>query len=406
MGYFTTRYQKGGRRVAFFTNMLDGEATNLLQRGSTGQPLPLFFNTKTFDVEANDVRTIGSRHVLSFGGNYRHNRFDISLTPDGNRNEGGGYLQDEVFLNNYFRWVVGGRLDKFSSIDDAVFSPRTTLLIKPQADQTFRVSLNRAFRAPSFINNNLQTTILYQVNLGALSPLLSQFVFPVRAVGNPDLLQETMTAFELGYTGVAFNRATLSAAVYWNHTDEAVSFTQVDRYTAANPPPTWPALIPTAAVNLIPPPGLPSLFTYQNLGTVKDKGIELGVDAAVNRYLNVLANYSYQWDPVVEGFDFSEVNHPANNRFNAGFDFNYSRYFGNFLVSYTGEAYWQDVLDARFYGTTKAYTLVNTGLGARWRDGRIVTSLKITNLANKEVLQHIFGDVSKRQVVGEIRYSF
>jgi iron complex outermembrane receptor protein len=406
MSYLTTRYQKGGRRIAFFTNLLDGEATNLLQRGPTGQPLPLFFDTKTFDIEANDVRTVGTRHVLSYGGNYRHNRFVISLTPSGNRNEGGGYLQDEMFLNDYLRWVVGGRLDKFSSIDGAVFSPRTTLLIKPQVDQTFRVSLNRAFRAPSFINNNLDTTILYQVNLGAISPLLSQFVFPVRAVGNADLSQETMTSFELGYTGVALDRATLSAAVYWNHIGDAVSFTQVGRYTGANPPPTWPAFIPPAVVNLIPQPGLPSLFTYQNLGTVKDKGIELGIDAAVNQYVNVLANYSYQWDPVVEGFDFSEVNHPANNRFNAGFDFNYSRYFGNFLLSYTGEAYWQDVLDVRFYGTTKAYTLVNTGLGARWRDGRIVTSLKITNLANKEVLQHIFGDVSKRQVVGEIRYQF
>ena len=150
-----TRYQKGGRRVAFFTNLLNGNASNLLARRPNGMPLPLDFNTKTFDVEANDVNAIGTTHVLSYGGNFRHNTFDISLAPAPatTRNEGGAYLQDEIFLGNHFRWVVGGRVDKFSSIDDAVFSPRTTLMLKPAPDQTFRVSFNRAFRAPSFINN-------------------------------------------------------------------------------------------------------------------------------------------------------------------------------------------------------------------------------------------------------------
>jgi outer membrane receptor protein involved in Fe transport len=75
-------------------------------------------------------------------------------------------------------------------------------------------------------------------------------------------------------------------------------------------------------------------------------------------------------------------------------------------VNYTDEAYWQDVLDVRFAGTTKAYTLVNLGAGVRWAGDRVVTSLKITNLANQEVMQHIFGDVLKRQIVGEARLTF
>src|SRR5690606_11866392 len=114
-----------------------------------------------------------TRHVLSFDGNYRHNTFDISLAPAGDdRNEGGAYIQDEIFLGEHFRWVVGGRVDKFSSIDDAVFSPRTTFMIKPTAAQTFRLSFNRAFRAPSFINNHIDTVVLEQVDLSPLAPLL------------------------------------------------------------------------------------------------------------------------------------------------------------------------------------------------------------------------------------------
>jgi len=405
--YFTGRYERGRGRVAFFTNLLNGNAINLLSRGTNGQFLPLNFDTQTYDVEASDGLTLAKRHVLSFGANYRHNAFDISIAPNGdNRNEGGGYIQDEIFLNDHFRWVVGGRLDKFSSIDSAVFSPRTSFLIKPNAAQTFRVSYNRAFRAPSFINNNVDTTILNQVNLGAILPSLANFVFPIKAMGNPDLKQETMNAFELGYTGVIRRRATVTAAVYWNTTDDAVLFTQVASYSPASPPPTWPPQLPTVILGLIPPPGLPSAFSYRNLGTIKDKGLELGVDLALNRYVNVFTNYSYQADPVVEGFDPSETNFPPNNHFNAGFDFSRSRYLGNVSVNYTDSAYWQDVLDARFAGPTDAYTLLNGAFGVRWMGDRVTTSIKVNNLTNQEVQQHVFGDIIKRQVIGEARFTF
>ena len=415
MGYFTTRYQKGGRRVAFFTNLLNGNASNLLAFGTNGQPLPLDFDTKTFDVEANDVKAIGTTHVLSYGGNFRRNTFDISIAPGGdNRTEGGGYLQDEIFLNNYFRWVVGARVDKFSSIEDAAFSPRTTLLMKPNAANTFRVSLNRAFRAPSFVNNHIQTAILNQVDLRALAPLpsLSPFTFPITAVGNPDLKPETMTAFEIGYTGVVGNRASVTASVYWNNTKNGIYFTPVRVYSAANPPPGWPLppAILTVIANLATPVVLPSQYTYLNFGKVKDKGIELGVDAAANRYVNVFANYSYQWMPIAEGLPagttIEDLNWPPKNRFNTGFNFSYTRYLGNLTVSYTDKAFWQDVLDARYAGFTDPFTTLSGAFGVRWLGDRLVTSIKMNNIGNEEVQQHIFGDIIRRQVIGEARVTF
>ena len=415
LGYFTTRYQKGGRRVAFFTNLLNGNASNLLAFGVNGRPLPLDFDTKTFDVEANDVKAIGTTHVLSYGGNFRRNTFDISIAPSGdNRSEGGGYLQDEIFLNNYFRWVVGARVDKFSSIEDAAFSPRTTLLMKPNAASTFRVSFNRAFRAPSFINNNIQTAILNQVDLRALAPLpsLSPFTFPITAIGNPDLKPETMTAYEIGYTGVVGNRASVTASLYWNNTKNGIYFTPVNVYTALNPPPGWPLppAILTTIANLPTPVVLPSRYTYLNFGKVKDKGIELGVDAAANRYVNVFANYSYQWMPIAEGLPpgttIEDLNWPPKNRFNTGFNFSYSRYLGNLTLSYTDKAFWQDVLDARYAGFTDPFTTVNGAFGVRWLGDRLVTSIKMNNIGNEEMQQHIFGDIIRRQVIGEARVTF
>ncbi len=121
----------------------------------------------------------------------------------------------------------------------------------------------------------------------------------------------------------------------------------------------------------------------------------------------MFANYTYQATPDPKDFDLSELNLPPQNRFNAGVSFVYERYLGNFSVGYTDDAFWQDVLDAAYHGTTKPYTLVNAGFGVKWgQKDRITTSIKAINLANQTVQQHVFGDITKFQVVGEFRVQF
>ena len=61
------------------------------------------------------------------------------------------------------------------------------------------------------------------------------------------------------------------------------------------------------------------------------------------------------------------------------------------------------MLDDRYHGTTDPYTLVNGGAGVRWAHNRLTTSVKVINLFNENALQHVFGDILKRQVVGELR---
>jgi len=135
--------------------------------------------------------------------------------------------------------------------------------------------------------------------------------------------------------------------------------------------------------------------------------LELGIDSPVNPYLNVFANYTYQAAPDPKDFDLSELNLPPENRFNVGVSFDRQRYLGNFSVGYTDDAFWQDVLDPPYHGTTKSYTLVNAGFGVRWgTKNPVTTSIKATNLANQTVQQHVFGDIIKAQVVGELRVQF
>ena len=415
VGYGTVRYNRNALKVNFFTNQLNGDASGLLAIGVDGKPILFKFNTQTYDFELGNINTLGSRNVLSYGGNLRFNSFDLSIAPRGdNRTEIGGYIQDEIFLNDHVRLSLGARIDKFDNIADPVFSPRATLILKPAPNHALRVSFNKAFRSPSLINNYLETAIVNQLNLGAINPALNgvTYNFPVRAVGNESLKEESTESFEVGYTGIVRNRATLSASVYFTTNDDEIFFTQTGRYRAAAPPPGFP--LPAVVLELLPPActtavcttgGLPSEFSYRNLGTVKNKGVELGVDGAVTQALNVFANYSFQAEPDPD-FALSEVNLPPKNRFNVGMSYNQGRFLGNVSVSYVDDAVWQDVLDARFSGPTEAFTQVNGAFGVKFARDKVTATIKGINLTNEEIQSHVFGDIVKRQVIGELRVTF
>jgi outer membrane receptor protein involved in Fe transport len=304
--------------------------------------------------------------------------------------------------------VLGGRVDAFSNLDDPVFSPRTAVMIKPSANHTFRLSYNRAYRAPSVINEFLQATILQQANLSALHPSLANFVFPISAVGNEDIGEQKLDAWEIGYTGAVAGRATLSAAFYWNNIKDDINFAQVGVYTPQNPPPTLPApFVPFLALLNQMGRGIPCCFTYINLGSYQQRGLELGADMLVRPEVTAFVNYSWQDEPDPDNpADAAELNVPPQHRINAGVNFNYPRFLGNLSISYSDTAFWQDVLDSRFHGFTDDYTLVNAGFGLKWADDRVRTTIKVVNLTNEDVQQHVFGDILKRQVIGEVKFKF
>jgi outer membrane receptor protein involved in Fe transport len=296
-----------------------------------------------------------------------------------------------------------------------VLSPRVAAVLKPREDHAIRVSYNRAFRAPSAINNHIDLTISEPLPFAAVNPALAPFgVFfvPIRVMGNEDLLEERLDAFEVGYTGL-FGRHTVTAAYYFNMFKDQILFTQTGAYGITPPPPGFPAQVgpfPGAVLwGGIYQAGIrfPSSYSYQNFGEMTQKGFEFGVDSALNDRVSVYANYSWQGTPEPKDFDLSELNIPAEHRFNAGLSFTVNRFLGTFGVSYSDEAFWQDVLDSRYHGTTDAYTLVNASAGIRFgaRD-RVQLMLKGTNLTNEDIQQHIFGDIIKRQFAAEVRFNF
>ena len=431
MSYGKMNYSRGALKFNVFTNIVDANAPNLLLADpATGQPIQLNFKTKTFDVELGHAMLLGGHHALSYGGNFRRNTFGITITPNSkDRNEIGAYGQDEIVAGR-FRFSLGARADKFGNIQNVVFSPRLAAIFQPSRQQSIRVSFNRAFRSPSSVNNYLDQKLVNPVDLSGLAPSLPAVLRPlvanpfplvVRAVGSElpigftpqvKLKQESLTAYEIAYTGTIQSRTTLGVAFYINDSNNNINFVQLpsnlDPYTSANPPPGWQ--LPAVVLDQLAQLGkyLPrTAFTYLNLGPTRQKGIELSLDHRVSAALTAFTNYSWQGKPEIlkdpHPFPTNELSLPPTNRFNAGVAYSDERWLGALTVNYTDKAFWTDVLTSDFHGFTGAYTLVNGSFGMRWDGGKVTTTIKSNNILNKTVQQHIFGDLLKRSVVGELR---
>jgi outer membrane receptor protein involved in Fe transport len=432
-GYGKVNYTRGSTKANFFINYIDAEAPNLLLADPvTQQALQLNFSTQTYDFEVGDARTLGGRQVLTYGGNVRRNNFNITIAPAAeNRTEIGAYVQDEVFLDP-FRLTIGGRVDKFGNLSDPVFSPRLAAVYMPLPDHAVRVSFNRAFRSPSVINNYLQTNIVVPTDLSALAPLLppafgpilaAPFALSVQAVGSgipiggveqEELREESLTAYEVAYTGTFGGRTTAGIAFYVNDMDESINFSQLpnnlDPYTVANPPPGWP--LPPAIIGLLQQRGifLPrTAFAYLNVGPLRQKGVELSLDHRIGDGLTAFLNYSWQGEPTIlddpEPFPTAELAFPPTNRFNLGANYDGPRFLVSGSVNYADQAFWSDVLTSPFHGFTNDYTMVSATFGVKWTNGRVTTLVKANNLLNEDIQQHVFGDILKRSILAEVRFA-
>ena len=453
MTYGKVQYSQGALKVSGFVNIMDAEAPNLLLPDPDSPslaPLQLNFKTQTYDFEVGHSIVIGGKHILSYGGNARRNNFDILLAPEAqDRNEYGAYFQEEFFVDK-FRLAVGARLDKFGNIDSAVFSPRVSAMFKPTPSHSIRASFNRAFRAPSTINNYLDLGILGTstvLNFSGLAPLLPPalrpllpppFFLKVRGFGNTNLKEESIEAFELAYTGTINGRTTVGIALYQNTQDDNINFVDLrgipaadavengfafyspadpaQGVTVSNPQPITVHPLIMTALGAIPaqfggPRLLPkNVFTYLNLGPIRQKGVELSVEHSFNRTFSGYANYSFQDTPetldAASGqiqYPISEVGVPAKNRLNLGVGWNSKRFVGSASLNYSDKSFWNDVLDSPFHGYTDSYTMVNGSFGVKWADGKYETILKGTNLFNQNIQQHVFGDILRMSVSAEVR---
>jgi len=267
------------------------------------------------------------------------------------------------------------------------------------------------------------------------------FRLQVNTFGNENVKEESLNAYEIAYTGTVGGKTTLGLAVYRNDSNDNINFTYLNElpgtlgiqngltfYSVSDPakgitvgpggalgqPITLPAAL-MGVLAVIPPPTGPirlpkNVATYLNLGPLRNEGVEASIEHSFTNEVSGFANYSYQRTPKVLEPDAgqlryptSEIGVPAKSRFNAGVSFNTKRFLGSASVNYSDKAFWVDVLDAPYFGYTDSYAMVNASLGMKFNDGKVIATLKGTNLTNETIQQHVFGDILKVSVAAEVR---
>lgn len=410
LSYFKGNYSRGALSVGLFGNYLDADSTNLLTRGANGQPLGFKFSTDTYNLEASNTTVVGTSNILTYGGNYRTSKFKLEIAPQSeDKEEFGVFLQDEILFGEKVRWLIGGRYDEIDPLKSGVFTPRTSLLISPAPRHTIRLSYNEAFRTPSAINSYLDVTILNQVG-----PLL----VPARAVGNDDLEEEKLKAYEIGYVGTFQNGLLFTLSVYENRSRDSIDFFVSRTYGPGNLP-TPSATLPAAVIPCFlfapgtgpaacPLRGLaglvPSNFTYRNIGKEKNRGVEVSLNQRLGNEWSWFFNASWQDEPKFGGIDPGAQNIPPEWRANLGLSYDRGNFFANANVNYQDKAFFADVLNVR--GWTDSFTQLNVSLGFRLLDERLTLQVIGANVLDEDVQQHIFGDIISRKITGQVGFRF
>ncbi len=369
-----------------YWNRLKGDAPNLLNG------LDFSFRTDTYAADVTGRRAVGSKQILVYGGDVRASRFDLSIAPRGDsRNASGFFVEDSAILHRNISLNVGARVDHFDPVGTTL-SPRTSLIFKPRSNQSIRLAYNSAYRAPSIVDNFLQTSI---------PNAYGGILFRTAAAGNENLRAEFVSAVEAGYTLAIGSRELFTASIYRNNVKNNIVFVPTAFYSQSDPPPGWPR------DKIVPSFTLTKAFGFVNVGKEKDAGVELSWDMNWSDAFLTRTSYTYEENPKVSnsGPIPLVVNRPPRHQASVLANFRAHRWFTSESIAYTDKAFWSDVLDSHFWGFTNAYTIVNAAIGMFVSEHAQV-DLKATDLLDKKIKEHIFGDIIRRKATVELRYRF
>jgi len=290
------------------------------------------------------------------------------------------FLQDQWSLRENLALTVGVGVDVHPQTG-ASASARGSLVYSPWKDHTFRLSIARAIRNPSFVET------FEALTQKILPPLPSPLPQTFTTLGNMDLHPEEMLSYEAGYQALLFERLRVRIDLFYNQLDQLIGARR----------PIFSTISP-----LLPP--LQTGVQYVNVGDGTIFGSELGIEVFITLWLKGFLNYSYQ----DRTGDIASMGFASHHKANAGLTFCFSNGLSaNILVHYVGEAEGVVAFSPPI-ARVNPYTLVNLRLGYRFNvlGNETEAAIQAFNLFNDVHREIPGGDLIERRVSGTIRYRF
>ncbi len=210
----------------------------------------LFDHRGTLDLNFQRHFEWGNRQSILWGGGYRRStsttngNLYVSYSPaDLDTNLYSGFVEDEFSLiPQHVTVTAGTRLEHnyFSGFD---FMPgaRVAWTVTPHA--TLWAAVSRAVRTPSEVDTDLRANLASFPGAGGVPNL-------VAFIGNPNVKNEGLTAFEAGYRPAITKRLTVDFAAYFNLYDHQETNEPATPFFENTPAPPH-LVVPTTYENLM-----------------------------------------------------------------------------------------------------------------------------------------------------------
>jgi outer membrane receptor for ferrienterochelin and colicins len=204
---------------------------------------------------------------LVFGVSHRLINIDTEGTlmlEKRNDNTSGIYSQLEYKILENIKAVIAARWDR-STLHDSRISPKAALVWNPDNNHSLRVTFNKAFQPANYSEQYLNVK---RPPFGMSSS--------ANYVGNPKLVPEEISGYELGYKGIFLNQIFVTLDIYFNSLNNFIT-----------------DLSPTGinyrdTINQI----TYNYWSYDNAGKVNEYGVDLGANFYLTDSWIFNANFS------------------------------------------------------------------------------------------------------------------
>ena len=291
------------------------------------------------------------------------------------------YIQDEITLSDRLTAYLGGRYDywstdgfveasgartDYSKRDQSYFSPKASLVYRPEDRTTLRASVGSAFHAP-----------VLRDTFGYWTPSTGYTFSP-----NPDLKPETVTSWEIGAERKV-GAATLLRATYFDNNLKDLIYRTSDTGTLTE--------------------------SVTNAGEARVKGVELEVQQQLTSTLGAFASATYNdpritENPTKPATEGKIMTRTPRRMAKGGVQGKSGVWSGSLLAAYVGKVYANDENKdtvSGVYGSYDAHTVVNAKLSyAASRQATL--SLSVDNLLDREYYES--SKAMGRAIYGEIAW--
>jgi iron complex outermembrane recepter protein len=224
----------------------------------------------TLNVDFSHHFAWGERNAIVWGVNFLdsdsqfHGTFFTSFIPAHlNRRVYGVFVQDEITIRPDRLYLTVGTKFEDNHYTGLNVMPSARIAWTPTPEQTVWASVSDAVRSPAEIDTN------FRANVGSFSVPGDPTPFLIAFIGNPNVEDESLIAYEFGYRRVIGKQFSVDFSSYYN---------DYNHQDTTEPAPTFFEATPAPAHIVVP-------LTYQNLMYGGTQGIEVfGTWKVTNRW--------------------------------------------------------------------------------------------------------------------------